>query len=194
MAVIGIANWLVLSTIDFPKRDLHHLSRTHRPPDNRASLPSRPLRQILSQPLFIIACCIATLAHTVMVMVMSSCVLAMDEDGFSFTRSAYVLQLHFLCMFSPGFFSGHLIHNYGGIRVAILGTFVYAACAVILAIGSYQWNYFVGMGLLGVAWNFSYSAATIMVTECYLVRDLNHPCPASHMSSSCCLFAVLTRF
>ena len=62
----------------------------------------RSLKAIAMQPLFIISCTIATLSHTMMVMVMSNVTLAMTADGFGFSTSALVMELHFFAMFAPG--------------------------------------------------------------------------------------------
>ena len=41
--------------------------------------------------------------------------------------------------------------------------------ATVFASGQQEWNYFLGMALLGIAWNFSFSAGTVMLTESYYV-------------------------
>jgi hypothetical protein len=50
-----------------------------------------------------------------------------------------------------------------------VGAVIFAASAVVFAMGFSLWNYYTGMTLLGVAWNFSYSGATVMLTGCYTV-------------------------
>lgn len=128
----------------------------------------RPLMEIISQPLFIISCAVATIAHTQMVMLMSNCSLAMSlKYDYSFTNTARVMEVHFFTMFAPGFFTGKLIERYGAFLVALLGAVVYGAAAVVFLSGTELWNFFVGMGTLGVAWNFSFSAGTVMLTGSY---------------------------
>ena len=54
--------------------------------DTEASLESKTASQprstsaIIQQPLFILSCSVATIAHTVMVMIMSNCALSMKDD------------------------------------------------------------------------------------------------------------------
>ena len=47
--------------------------------------PPRPLFEIMRQPLFILACSTATIAHTVMVMFMAVFTIAMDNEGYGFS-------------------------------------------------------------------------------------------------------------
>lgn len=105
-----------------------------------------------------------------MVMVMSNCALSMDND-YSFFTTSLVMQFHFFAMFAPGFYTGTLIAKHGPFKVSILGTIVFALSAFVFASGTEKWNYFSGMVLLGLAWNFSFSAATVMLTQSYLAVE-----------------------
>lgn len=167
MAILGIANWAVLSCVKFPvhiQKQEVYLERGDGPSVSIV----RPLGQIIEQPLFKLSCSIATIAHTVMVMIMSNCAISMSDD-FSLGTASTVLEVHFLAMFLPGFFTGSLIKSYGAFNVAVVGAIVFALSAVMFAVEDSLWNYYTGMTLLGLAWNFSYSAATIMLMGCYTV-------------------------
>ena len=83
------------------------------------------------------------------------------------------MEFHFLAMFLPGFFSGYLIKQYSAFAVSAMGALLFAASAIVFALGDALWNYYAGMTLLGVAWNFSYSGATVMLTGCYSVSGEN---------------------
>lgn len=145
--------------------------------DNRESLSSnmriRSAKEIVTQPMFIVACTVATLAHTIMVMVMSNVTLAMDDSGFSFSKGSLTLEVHFLAMFCPGFFTGRLIEKFGTFSVAFLGAVVFAMSSLVLAIGDEFWNYSLGMVLSGLGWNFAFSAGTVMLTSCYKVNIIS---------------------
>ena len=93
----------------------------------------------------------------------------MDKNDYRFSIISIVMELHFFAMFSPGFFTGWLISLYGSFNVSMLGSIVFATSSVVFSFGENLWNYFAGMMLLGVAWNFSFSAATVMLTACYEV-------------------------
>ena len=108
-----------------------------------------------------------SVAHTIMVMIMSNVSIDMVDHGFSFEAAALVMEIHFAAMFVPGFFSGLLIEKQGTFFVALVGGLIFAASSLVLAIRSEDWNFMLGMALLGVAWNFSFSAGTLMLTHCY---------------------------
>ena len=161
MGGIGVLNWATLSMVNFPSRDeaVNPLV---------CGLKRRSACQIASHPIFILSCTVATIAHTVMVMIMSNCALSMEDD-YSFGITSIVIELHFLGMFSPGFFTGKLIQDYGTFNVSVGGAVLFALSSLFFILGEDLWNYFVGMVLLGVAWNFSFSAGTVMLTQSYQV-------------------------
>ncbi len=161
MALIGIANFVAVWMVKFPVKDEAIGSGLHAP-------PRRPLLAIVSEPLFVLSCMIPTIAHTVMIMVMSNCALSMKDD-YSFSTTTIVLETHFLAMFLPGFFTGWLISLYGTLNVSILGGVVFGLAGVTFLLGTMLWNYITGMVLIGIAWNFSFSAGTVMLMGCYLV-------------------------
>ena len=130
------------------------------------------MREIVQQPMFILACTIATLAHTIMVMVMSNVSVDMNDHAYSINTSSVVMEIHFFSMFAPGFITGKLIEKYGSFFVSLIGGLIFAGSSVVLATGSELWNFIVGMSLVGIAWNFSFSAVTVMLTHSYKV---SHP-------------------
>jgi hypothetical protein len=128
---------------------------------------NRPMLEIVTEPLFVVSCTVATLAHTIMVMVMSNSTLALSAQGFSVVDSSQMMMLHFGCMFIPGFFTGRLIESYGSFLVAMLGAIVFACSSAVFLSGMGLLNFYLGMSLLGLAWNFSFSAGTVMLTGSY---------------------------
>jgi hypothetical protein len=164
MGGIGLLNWFTLYLVHFPAND-PEISPTA--PD----LKRRSTLQIISHPIFILSCTVATIAHTVMVMIMSNCAISMQDD-YSFHNTSLVLELHFLAMFLPGFMTGKLIQDYGTFKVSVGGAMVFAASSVVFDLGEELWNYYGGMILLGLAWNLSFSAGTVMLTSSYAVSIL----------------------
>ena len=128
---------------------------------------NRPIVIIITEPLFMVSCAVATLAHTIMVMVMSNATLALSSQGFPVEDASLMMMLHFACMFVPGFFTGKLIEKFGPFIVAMFGAVVFACCAITFLSGMDIVNFYVGMSLLGIAWNFSFSAGTVMLTGSY---------------------------
>ena len=183
MGVIGILNQFAVMQVNFTDitvADIKYSSVSDKLLPNTGSaadmdedaveLPpaNRPIGEICAQPLFIVSCAVATIAHTQMVMVMSNCSLAMDSKyDYSFNDTARVMEIHFFCMFAPGFFTGKLIERFGTFLVAVLGAVVFGMSSVAFILGSDLWNFYLGMALLGIAWNFSFSAGTVMLTGSY---------------------------
>jgi hypothetical protein len=164
MGGIGLINWFTLSLVNFPTSDEDdEIILLNNAPSHR-----RSPYEIVSHPVFILSCTVATIAHTVMVMIMSNCALSMEDD-YSFQTTSLVLEFHFLAMFLPGFLTGKLIQEYGTFIVSIQGAFLFALSSVFFGLGEHLWNYYGGMILLGVAWNLSFSAGTVMLTSCYAV-------------------------
>ena len=178
MGGLGLLNWLVLSRVSFPdqiyvSKDVIDPQDCERHDDCDSMIKQRSTTEIIQQPLFILSCSVATIAHTVMIMIMSNCALSMKED-YSLHKASLAMEFHFLAMFLPGFFSGYLIKKFSAFLVSAMGAGIFASTAIIFAVGSNLWNYYAGMTLLGVAWNFSYSGATVMLTGCYTVRICLH--------------------
>lgn len=183
IAIFAFLNQIVLMLVNFPppiskqllkQPDMHDVDSEpdtdnshHHHEDDRI----RPMSEIVSQDIFILSCTIATLAHTIMVMVMSNVSIDMQDNGFSFTASSLVMEFHFFAMFAPGFLSGKLIERYGTFMVALFGGLIFAGSSVVLAIDNQAYNFYLGMILVGIAWNFSFSAGTVMLTTCYKPRE-----------------------
>mmetsp|Transcript_27489 Transcript_27489/g.74747 ORF Transcript_27489/g.74747 Transcript_27489/m.74747 type:complete len:201 (+) Transcript_27489:729-1331(+) len=121
-----------------------------------------------------LAIAVATLAHTTMLLLMGPVTLAIQECEmeYSFTTAAYVLMAHFLMMFSPTFVTGGLMTRFGPFKVSVAGGVIFAGAMVIMLWGQVLWNFTAGMMLVGLAWNFLFSSATVLLTSCY------EPCDA----------------
>lgn len=165
IAVIAVINQLTIWFVRFPPRPDTKTTTISRV--TASDVPVRTPMEICSQPLFIISCTVATLAHTIMVMIMSNVSLDMVDEGYSFHKSAQVMEVHFFSMFAPGFLSGRLIEQYGTFMIAFVGGVIFAASSFVLAVDNEEWNFFLGMAAVGVAWNFSFSAGTVMLTKSY---------------------------
>lgn len=185
VALFGAMNFLVICLVRFPppksalqlqeEKSNQSTSRSVSFRDNPEANPNqtRHTWHICTQPLFILSCTIATLAHTIMVMIMSNVSVDMTHHGYSFHNASLTLELHFVAMFGPGFFTGKLIQKHGSFVVALVGGLIFAGSCVVLAIGTELWNYIVGMILVGIGWNFSFSAGTVMLTSSYRVSTSN---------------------
>ena len=87
--------------------------------------------------------------------------------GHSFDSMAGVIASHIFAMFAPGFFTGFLIRKFGEIWIIIVGLFLEAGCIAIALLGIEVMNFWLAMFLLGVGWNFTFTAATSLMTTAY---------------------------
>lgn len=98
--------------------------------------------------------------------------LAMIQVGYTARQSLTVIELHFLGMYMPGLWSGKFISKRGPPAAIFLSLFFSAGATVINLFcenpddGSIATWYF-GLILLGIGWNFGFSATTVWVTGSY---------------------------
>ena len=70
---------------------------------------ARPLKELLFQPIFIVAVACQMLGYGSMNFVMSSTPLAMHAHDYNMAQTGTVIQWHVVAMFAPSFITGHLI-------------------------------------------------------------------------------------
>lgn len=135
--------------------------------EEKAIGSGRPLSQIMAQPKFIVSVFCAIASYALMSFVMTAAPLAMIACGFSVEDATWGIQWHVLAMFAPSFFTGSLIARFGKERIVATGLLILAACAVITLQGINIENFYIGLILLGLGWNFGFIGATSMLTETY---------------------------
>ena len=133
----------------------------------------RPLSEIVVQPRFIIAVVCGVASYMMMNLVMTSAPLAMVMCQHSVSDAALGLQWHVIGMFAPSFITGNLIVRFGLWRIMATGLFLLALAATIGIVGTALWNFWIGLTLLGIGWNFAFIGATTLVTECHGPRERN---------------------
>jgi MFS family permease len=144
-----------------------------RPPVSRSLWDGRPLTAILSQPKFIVAVLCGVASYAMMNMVMTSAPLAMVMCNHSVSDAALGIQWHVLGMYAPSFFTGALIARFGTRAMMTAGFALMLAAALSGLLGVTLWNFWIGLALLGVGWNFSFIGATALVTECHDPHERN---------------------
>jgi MFS family permease len=127
----------------------------------------RPLGELLRQKRLVVAIACGTIAQALMNFVMTAAPLAMVQCGHSITDAALGIQWHVIAMFAPSFYTGQLIQRFGKERMIIAGLVILIGCAATNLHGLAVMNFWIGLTLLGVGWNFAFIAATAMVTECH---------------------------
>lgn len=143
------------------------------PPPPRAMLHGggRPLWQIATQPLFIVALLSAMAAYGVMSLVMTATPIAMLGCGYAFTDAALVIQWHILGMYAPSFMTGHLIARFGVTRILLAGAALLATCSGINLSGTGIAHFWAANLLLGVGWNFLFIGGTTLLTRTYVAEE-----------------------
>ena len=173
VALLGIA---LLAFIDFPPS-----------PAKTSAGGGRPLAQIARQPTFIVAAAAGALGYGVMNLLMAATPLAMQTCGLPFSDAALVLQWHVIGMFAPGFFTGHLIKRLGSLNVMGLGLLLNVVCVLVALSGVELHHFEIALFLLGVGWNFLFTASTALSLSTYRPEERDKAQGALNF----CVFAVM---
>ena len=131
----------------------------------------RTIFVIARQPKFIIAVFAAGFGYLVMSFLMTVTPIAMAACGFTFSDSSYVIQAHILGMYAPAFITGHLITRFGVNNILIVGALLCGTSIIVHLSGVSFLNFFLGLVLIGVGWNFLFTAGTTLLTETYLPSE-----------------------
>jgi len=149
------------------------LLKIPRPPVSHSLADGRPLRQIVVQPRFIVAAVCGLASFSMMNMVMTSAPLAMVMCNHPVSDAALGIQWHVLGMYAPSFITGSLILRFGVRAMMVVGLTLIVAAATTDLLGIALWNFWVGLSLLGIGWNFAFISATTLVTECHDPHERN---------------------
>ena len=133
----------------------------------------RPLREIMAQPIFIVAALAASLGYGVMNLLMAATPLAMQVCGLPFADTAWVLEWHVIGMFAPGFVTGHLIQRFGVMRIMGLGVALNLGCIGVALAGTDVAHFTVALFLLGVGSNFLITGSTTLALQAYRPSEKN---------------------
>jgi len=126
---------------------------------------TRPLGQIMAQPVFVVAVLAAAGAYGVMNLLMTATPLAMGLCGHPYAAAATVIGWHVIGMFGPSFFTGSLIKRFGVLQVMAAGALVLYVVVAIALSGVSVAHFWFALLLLGVGWNFLYIGGTTLITE-----------------------------
>ncbi|MBI5907148.1 MAG: MFS transporter [Burkholderiales bacterium] len=157
------------------------------PPPQQSVSGGRPLREIMRQPVFIVAAAAGALSFGVMNLLMAATPIAMQVCGLPFSDAALVLEWHVIGMFAPGFFTGHLIKRFGALSVMALGLALNILCVLIALSGVDLQQFLVALFLLGLGWNFLFTGSTTLALTAYRPEEKDKAQGALNF----CVFAVL---
>lgn len=144
-----------------------HATATASTTTQTNTLPTRTLREIASQPRFILAVTAGVVSYGLMTFVMTAAPIAMVGCGHTVGQAALGIQWHVLAMFAPSFFTGRLIQRFGVKTITALGLLILAASGAVGLSGLGLEHFWIALVLLGVGWNFGFIGATTMVTSCH---------------------------
>ena len=129
--------------------------------------PKARLLDIIRRPAFICAVLNGGGAYFLMSFIMAATPIAVVYCGFENADAATVIQVHVLFMFVPAFFTGSLIARFGNIPIILVGMLFFAIAAAIAIYDVELTNFYLSLGLLGVAWNFMFTSSTSLLAEAY---------------------------
>jgi MFS family permease len=177
LLMLYIAAMLVLAIVKFPPQVVH-----------APGVTTRPVIEIILQPIFLVSVIAGMMSYVVMNLLMTATPLAMHHHGFQFEHSAFVIQLHALGMFLPGFFTGDLIKRFGTIRILLIGAMIMLACIGINLNGESELHFSVSLFMLGLGWNFMFVSATHLVTDAYSEAEK----PKAQAANEFLIFSMVT--
>jgi MFS family permease len=163
LAVIGVnivGSFLFLA-LDIPKP---------KPPALGAA-PGRTRRELLKDPVILVAVICATVSYALMNLVMTSSPLAVVGCGFETNDAANVVSAHVLAMYAPSFFTGHLINRFGVERIVGVGLMILAGAGAVALMGVELEHFYVALILLGIGWNFGFVGATTMLAGAHAPHE-----------------------
>ena len=177
LAGVALLAMVLLAGIQFPAA----------PARTSATKAGRPLREIMRQPVFIVAAAAGALGYGVMNLLMAATPIAMQICGLPFSDVALVLQWHVIGMFAPGFFTGHLIKRFGTLPIMAVGLLLNIACVLIALSGVALQQFMLALFLLGLGWNFLFTGSTTLALGAYRPEEKDRAQGALNF----CVFAVL---
>ena len=145
---------------------------------------------ILQTRSFIVPVLISTLTWIIMALPMSVLRVAMHHLGYTSRQSLLTIELHFLGMYAPGFFTGQWIARLGPRLVSMGAVSVFLVAFSILQFAqeasasaedgvdigmedNQEWGlavWIIGMIIIGIGWNCGFSASTVGSTRSYASR------------------------
>jgi MFS family permease len=153
----------------------------------QGSSEGRPLKEIMKQPIFIVAAAAAALGYGVMNLLMAATPLAMQVCGYTFSDAALVLEWHVIGMFAPGFFTGHLIKKFGTLPIMGVGVLLNFACIVVALNGVELHQFVIALFSLGLGWNFLFTGSTTLSMQAWRPEEKDRAQAAINF----CVFATM---
>jgi MFS family permease len=140
-------------------------------PPSATDGPGRSRLELLASPRIMVAVICAAVSYALMNLVMTSTPLAVVGCGYGEPNAANVVTVHVLAMFTPSFFTGHLIARFGVEKIMGLGLAILGAAGIVALQGVDLMNFYAALFLLGVGWNFGFIGATTMLAGAHTPQE-----------------------
>ena len=128
----------------------------------------RTYLELFFQPKFIQAVVGSGLAYCTMSFLMTATPISMHiNNHISLGKTGFVIMFHILAMFLPSPITGNLIKKIGINKVMYCGTFLLLISIFFNSINQTFFNYFIGLILLGLGWNFLFISGTSLLITSY---------------------------
>jgi len=132
------------------------------------TLQGRPLMQIISSPVVILAIGASAVGYGVMSFVMTAGPISMHEHvGHSMQATKWVLQSHIAAMYLPSLIYPWLLSKLGYRGMMWGGVISLLLCLLIGALNTQFLHYWLTMVILGIGWNFLFLSGTNLLRHGY---------------------------
>jgi predicted MFS family arabinose efflux permease len=154
LVALGMIALLIVRRLDLPNPSVEEQHGS-----------TRPLAEIMRQPVFIVALLGGITAYGVMNLLMAATPLAMKMCSHPYGAAMLVIEWHIIAMFAPAFGTGWLIVRLGTLPVMFLGVLLKLAAIAIAVSSSSVPAFWSSMVLIGIGWCFLFVGGTTLLTE-----------------------------
>ena len=127
----------------------------------------RALRDVVRQPVFLVAAISGALGYGLMNLLMTATPLAMSFCSYPYTQAVLVIQWHVIGMYAPAFVTGNLIKRYGVLTIIGSGIAILAVGSLVALHGTSVSHFVMSLVLVGLGWNFMYTGGTVLLADCH---------------------------
>ena len=171
-AVTFMGTYLVVAVLNIVGAGLFLFLDIPRPRRPEKDTPQgRSRGQLLADPTIRVAIICAMVSYALMNLVMTSTPLAVVGCGYQKANAADVVSAHVLAMFTPSFFTGHLIARFGAVRIVGAGLAILLAAGAVALSGVALEQFFGALILLGLGWNFGFIGATTLLASAHAPEE-----------------------
>jgi MFS family permease len=162
MGILTLVNMFTLCLIRWPSKI--EGTQLDRSLSTSSAGPRRSLYEVVTSRIFVFAVIFSAAPYGIMSLVMSSVGVSMtDNYDHQLVDVAYCFTAHYFFMYLPGFFSGKFIAAHGILVGCSLGIVLNMLAMIVMYFDTSVVGFIAGMGLVGMGWNFGFSAGSILL-------------------------------